>query len=76
MIEIASGTTLSVEHGWLCIRNETGWLLWSEKIDKIPARGLFLADIVAEANRNALVDGSLPANPRPEPAPSKRAHSV
>lgn len=63
-VEIPQGVTISEEHGWICIRTDTGWLMWSAKISKMPAKGLFLASVLTEA-----LSESLPPNPRPEPAP-------
>lgn len=37
------------EHGHLCIRSETGWLLWSAKVSEIPQTGKPLSEIINEA---------------------------
>ena len=62
--DVMHGATLSDEHGWLCIRNNTGWLLWSKKLVEFPAHGLSLHTVLVEARRN--VEQKMPANPRDE----------
>jgi 8-oxo-dGTP pyrophosphatase MutT (NUDIX family) len=52
------GTTLSVEYGSLCIRNERGWLLYQRRVSTIPtesaAQGLLFDEILATVAANAL----------------------
>lgn len=44
------GVRLYVEHGWLCIRTETGWLLWSKKCSDIDnTKGTDFAAVLTEA---------------------------
>lgn len=40
---------ISHEHGWLCIRQPHGWLLWSAKLSEMPEEGLPLDDVLAAA---------------------------
>ena len=42
--EWMEGVRLSVEHGWICVRAEGGWLLWTAKIEDMPSVGLLLED--------------------------------
>jgi len=44
---------VGIEHGWLCIRNTHGWLLWSAKAAEIDLhRGIVMADIADELRKN------------------------
>ena len=44
--------TMRVEHGWLCIRTETGWLAESFELAKFPGCGVSMADLKAMCERN------------------------
>jgi hypothetical protein len=48
------GWTLGIEHGWLCIRTEKGWLLWSMKVENIGTFNLeqILETAAAKAKEN------------------------
>ncbi len=48
-IDICDGMLLSEEHGWICIRDEKGWLLWSAESNSMPAKGLFLRGVIMDA---------------------------
>lgn len=55
--ELAASTLLaslvvSVEHGWLCIRNDGGWLLWNDKIDQLHNGSIALTEIEDQLRRN------------------------
>jgi len=39
---------ITVEHGWLCIRHEPQWLLWSKKMEEVPPMGFTLESVKAE----------------------------
>ena len=39
MVDHIPSKKLSIEHGCACLRNETGWLLWSVKLSEIPETG-------------------------------------
>lgn len=44
---------LRIEHGWLTIRNRSGWLLWSAKREEVDThQGVCLADIAPEIAKN------------------------
>lgn len=55
---VPHGARLSEEHGWLCIRTESGFLLWSSKLTDIPASGYYLSGILSSLNADR------PTNPR------------
>jgi hypothetical protein len=55
---VPCGCRLSEEYGYLCIRNDTGWLLWSTKISEMPAKGVFLSGVLSSLH------GRKPVNPR------------
>ena len=57
-VYIRRGTTISVKYGYLCIRDREGWLQFYCKIDKMPANGLRLAEVLAKA-----YDNRKPKNP-------------
>lgn len=43
---------IRIEHGWLCIRNRAGWLLWSAKAIEVDThQGVVLADITDELHK-------------------------
>jgi hypothetical protein len=46
---LPDGAKLYLEHGWLTIRNETGWRLWSSKGSRIPESGFLLSEVLKEA---------------------------
>ncbi len=49
MTPILPNTVLRVEHGWLTIRTESGWLLWSKQVKDIDNRdGVDLSKIIDE----------------------------
>lgn len=43
------GVKLSVEGQFLCLRIESGWLLWSARLDQID--GMDLAEVLKSAER-------------------------
>ncbi len=43
---------VSVEHNWFCVRNSSGWLLFTCKVSEMPKQGLALADIAEELKSN------------------------
>jgi len=47
------GAAVTVEHGWICVRNDTGWLLWDRKISDTPPSGWELGTILKIAGQNA-----------------------
>jgi hypothetical protein len=57
-VYIRRGTTISVEHGYLCIRDRDGWLQFDCKVDEMPASGLNLSTVLAQA-----YDNRKPKNP-------------
>lgn len=61
-LDTADGMRLSYEHGWLCLRDEKGWLLWSVEGNAMPDKGLFLRGVIMEAVKNQHV--RMPVNPR------------
>ena len=63
-LDMADGMYLSEEHGWLCVRDEKGWLLWSAEVASLPVKGMTIRSIVMEAVKNQHV--RMPANPRRE----------
>lgn len=43
---------LSIEHGWFCIRHwEDEYLLWTKKLDELPAKGFTLESIADELEK-------------------------
>lgn len=53
--EIFLKCVVSIEHGYICIRNRAGWLLWSVRdVDLDPDKGVVLADIESELIKNQL----------------------
>lgn len=64
--DIPNGCRLSEEYGWLCIRTDEGWLLWSAKITDMPAKGFYLSGVLSS------LKGPLPVNPRKEDAKPHR----
>lgn len=42
---------LSIEHGWLCMRTATGWLMLERKLSEIPPAGIALDEIETEVRR-------------------------
>jgi hypothetical protein len=36
---------ISVEHGWLCIRQQDERLLWTKKLEELPAKGFTLESL-------------------------------
>jgi hypothetical protein len=56
------GSVLRIEHGWLTIRTETGWLLWTKKCSDInDSKGEDFSDVVARATAAYAVWQSDPA---------------
>jgi hypothetical protein len=49
---------LTEEHGWICVRDEKGWLMWSMKVNDMPAKGVSLAGIITSLT-------PMPLNPSP-----------
>lgn len=49
-----SGARVHLEHGWITVRTESGWLLWSSKGSRIPSAGFSLDEVLAEAVKNAV----------------------
>ena len=60
-IEIPSGVRISEEYGYICIRDEKGWLLWSTDIKNLQGTGYYLGTLLTDAMR---ADRQLPPNPR------------
>jgi hypothetical protein len=54
---VPNGARLSEEYGWLCVRDEKGWLMWSTKIAEMTDKGVFLSGVVSGLK-------PMPANPR------------
>lgn len=43
---------IRIEHGWLCIRNRSGWLLWSAKAKEVDThQGVVMADLTPEITK-------------------------
>jgi hypothetical protein len=61
-LDIADGMYLSEEYGWLCVRDEKGWLLWSVEAVALPTKGRTIRSIVMDAARNQHT--RMPLNPR------------
>lgn len=59
--DIQTGTRLSEEFGYLCIRDAEGWLLWSTEISNLQGSGLFLCQVISDATREKRM---LPSNPK------------
>jgi hypothetical protein len=61
-LDLAEGMYLSEEYGWLCVRDEKGWLLWSAEAVAMPTKGHTIRSIVMEAVKNQHT--RMPVNPR------------
>lgn len=63
-LDACDGMYLSFEHGYVCVRDEHGWLLWSAEGDAMPFKGQSLRSVIMDAVKNQHV--RMPRNPRTE----------
>jgi hypothetical protein len=47
--ELFEGATIEVEHGYLCVRNVSGWLLYQHKLGRTP---IDFYELVSDATRH------------------------
>lgn len=48
--QLLEGVTIGVEHGYLCVRDSGGWLLWSKRLEDAPISGFDFADMLKDVS--------------------------